>query len=70
MTEDNYVYENVLKEWVNGFLQNEYLSDQCLPSFLMAYKIAEEVVDTYNNEMLHKSIDYMTPTQKFADHWY
>ena len=66
MTEENHVYENALAERVNGILKNEFLLGECLPSYSIASKMVEESVDIYNNERLHMSIAYATPTQKFA----
>ena len=66
MTEENHVYENALAERVNGILKNEFLLGECLPSYKMACKMVKEVINIYNNERLHMSINYMTPARKFA----
>jgi len=66
MTEENHVYENALAERVNGILKGEFLLGECLPSYKMACKMVKEVINIYNNERLHMSINYMTPAQKFA----
>ena len=66
MTEENHVYENALAERVNGILKNEFLLGECLSSYSIARKMVKEVINIYNNERLHMSINYMTPAQKFA----
>lgn len=66
MTEENHVYENAIAERINGILKNEFLLGERLLSYSMARKMVKEVIDIYNNERLHMSIDYMTPAQKFA----
>ena len=66
MTEENHVYENALAERINGILKNEFLLGERLPSYSMAQKMVQEVIEIYNNERLHMSINYMTPAQKFA----
>lgn len=66
MTEENHVYENALAERVNGILKTEFMLEECLQSYSIACKLVKEAVNTYNNMRLHMSLDYMTPTQKFA----
>ncbi len=64
MTEKDHVYENAHAERVNGILKDEFMLGETLVSYDIANKMVKESVDIYNNERLHMSIDYMTPTQK------
>jgi transposase InsO family protein len=70
MTEESHVYENAMAERVNGILKTEFLLGECLPCFSIAQKMVKEVIDIYNNERVHMSIDYMTPAEKFTAYEY
>jgi transposase InsO family protein len=66
MTEENHVYENALAERVNGILKDELQLGEKLVSYSVAKKIVDEAVKIYNEERLHMSLGYITPTQKHA----
>lgn len=63
MTEDNHVYENSLAERVNGILKDEFLLDYTLESSALAKCLVFEAIEIYNNERLHMSLGYLTPSQ-------
>ena len=62
MTEDNHVYENALAERVNGILKDEFLLDHTIESSALAKRLVLESIEIYNNERLHMSLGYLTPT--------
>ncbi len=66
MTEENHVYENAVAERVNGILKDELQLGEKLVSFRVAERMVKEAIQIYNEERLHMSLKYMTPTQKHA----
>jgi len=66
MTEENHVYENALAERVNGILKDELKLGEKLLSYYVAKKLVDEAVKIYNEERLHMSLGYITPSQKHA----
>jgi putative transposase len=62
MTEDNHVYENSLAERVNGILKDEFLLDHTIESSALAKRLVLEAIEIYNNERLHMSLGYRTPS--------
>ena len=66
MTEENHVYENALAERVNGILKDELQLGEKLLSYYVAKQLVDEAVKIYNEERLHMSLGYITPSQKHA----
>lgn len=66
MTEKDHVYENALAERVNGILKDEFLLGERLRSIKVAGIMAKDAIEIYNNERLHTSLDYVTPSEKYA----
>jgi putative transposase len=66
MTEDNHVYENAVAERVNGILKGEFQIDNEFESFEEAEQRISEVIEIYNSKRSHMSINYMTPSEKYA----
>ncbi len=66
MTVDQHVYENAKAERVNGILKNEFLLGEVLISYEVAQKLVAEAIQIYNEERLHLSLDYQTPTMVHA----
>lgn len=63
MTEKDHVYENAQAERVNGILKNELLLQTKFFSYKEAKKAISEAITIYNNERLHLSLNYLTPTR-------
>lgn len=66
MTEEQHVYENAKAERVNGILKNEFLLGDTLVSFEIAQQLVEDSIQIYNDERLHLSLNYQTPTSRHA----
>ena len=66
MTEENHVYENAVAERLNGILKTEFMLGQKLQSFQVACKLTAQAITTYNDERLHTSLNYQTPTDRYA----
>jgi transposase InsO family protein len=66
MTEESHVYENALAERVNGILKHEFGLGKRLRSHGISKKMVKEAIETYNNDRLHMSLNYETPSQKHA----
>ena len=66
MTEENHCYENSLAERVNGILKDEFMLGERLPSLSVARKVVRESISIYNEERLHMSLDYQTPSERYA----
>lgn len=65
MTEEDHVYENALAERVNGILKEEFLiGDTGLPHSILLKKVIASI-RIYNNERLHTSLGYKTPSEVF-----
>lgn len=62
MTEDS-VYENAVAERINGILKQEYMIGEIDCSYVDAKRQIKEAIELYNNERLHCSIYYKTPTE-------
>ena len=62
MTEKDHVYENAQAERLNGILKNELLLETSFYSYKEAKKAVSEAVVIYNNERLHLSLNYLTPS--------
>ena len=63
MTENGDPYENAIAERVNGILKTEWLYDMTLESLAEAKDVVKEIINIYNEERPHLSIEMMTPNQ-------
>ena len=63
MTENGDPRENAIAERVNGILKDEWLNDLVLANLTKARAKIEEIINIYNTERLHLSLDYLTPEQ-------
>jgi len=63
MTENSDPYENAIAERVNGILKTEWLYDMTLKNFAEAKNVVKEVINIYNTERPHSSIEMLTPDQ-------
>lgn len=63
MTEDSNPYENAIAERVNGILKTEWLYDMALKGYKEAQTVVHEIIDIYNNERPHSSIEMLTPAE-------
>jgi len=63
MTENGDPYENAIAERVNGILKTEWLYDMDLKDYSDAYRVIEQIINIYNSERPHASIEMLTPTQ-------
>ena len=63
MTENSDSYENAIAERVNGILKTEWLYDMILKNYVEANNVVKEVVNIYNMERPHSSIEMLTPNQ-------
>lgn len=66
MAEKGNPYENAIAERVNGILKIEFLLEQRFRTKRLAESSVKEAIKTYNEERLHMSIDYLTPSEKYA----
>jgi putative transposase len=66
MTEQDHVYENAVAERVNGILKIEFLLGERLNSLEDAARLAAESIKTYNEQRLHTSLNYRTPSECYA----
>ena len=66
MTEKNHCYENSLAERVNGILKDEFMLGERLPSLSVVRKVVRQSIRIYNEERLHMSLDYQTPSMRYA----
>ncbi len=67
MTEEDHVYENALAERVNGILKDEYYLDELNVNYNESKQIVKEVIESYNNLRIHKSLNYITPRQYYIN---
>ncbi|KAA6320260.1 hypothetical protein EZS27_029943 [termite gut metagenome] len=61
MTENGDPLENAIAERVNGILKTEWIDKQHLKSWEEAQWYVKRVIQLYNTERPHQSIDYLTP---------
>lgn len=66
MAEKGNPYENAVAERVNGILKEEFFLGNTFKTLSEAKKAVKEAIESYNNLRLHMSINYMTPSQKYA----
>lgn len=62
MTENGDPYENPVAERINGILKVELGLDRHFRRFEQAKNHLDKAIWVYNNERLHSSCDYLTPT--------
>jgi transposase InsO family protein len=63
MTENGDPYENAIAERVNGILKTEWLYDLRIKNCTEAKKIVKEIINIYNTERPHSSVEMLTPNQ-------
>ena len=63
MTEHSDPYENAIAERVNGILKTEWLYDMTLKNCEDAKIAVKEIINIYNTERPHSSIQMLTPDQ-------
>ena len=63
MTENSDPYENAIAERVNGILKTEWLYDMELKNFREAQISLTGIIEIYNNERPHSSIEMLTPAE-------
>jgi transposase InsO family protein len=59
-------YDNAIAERVNGILKTEFLLDGTFTDLLSAQRAIREAITTYNDLRPHLSLDYLTPSMKYA----
>lgn len=66
MGETGNPYDNAIAERVNGILKTEFLLNGIFQTVSSAKRAAQEAIETYNNLRPHMSLDYLTPSMKYA----
>jgi transposase InsO family protein len=66
MGESGNPYDNAIAERVNGILKTEFLLDGTFTDLLSAQRAIREAITTYNDLRPHLSLDYLTPSMKYA----
>jgi putative transposase len=59
-------YENAIAERVNGILKTEFYLNATFRSYEIALKATMSAIDLYNNIRPHMSLNYLTPSNKYA----
>jgi transposase InsO family protein len=59
-------YDNAIAERVNGILKMEFLLDSTFADITDATRAAREAILTYNDVRPHMSINYQTPSMRYA----
>lgn len=62
MTESGDPLENAIAERVNGILKMEWLHNNRPETFAEANSVIAKLIDLYNNERPHQSLDYQVPS--------
>lgn len=67
MTESGDPLENPIAERLNGILKGEFTLQKQIsfPSFSVAKKQISKIIDFYNNERPHRSIEMLTPSEAY-----
>lgn len=67
MTEDGDPLENPIAERVNGIIKGEYTLQKQIsfPSFAVAKNQISKIIDFYNNQRPHRSIEMLTPSEAY-----
>ena len=63
MTESGDPKDNAVAERINGVIKNELLKDIAFFSIEEVRTTVEKVIDFYNNERPHMSLDWLTPSE-------
>lgn len=63
MTENGDPRENAIAERVNGILKTEWLYDMELKTATQAQEVLDSIINIYNTERPHMSIEMLTPEQ-------
>lgn len=63
MTESGDPRENAIAERVNGILKDEWINDLNFETIARAKAAIKKIIEAYNTERLHMSIDFQTPEQ-------
>lgn len=63
MTENGDPYENAIAERVNGILKTEWLYDMTLKNYAEAKHATKGIINIYNTERPHSSVEMLTPDQ-------
>lgn len=66
MGESGNPYDNAIAERINGILKTEFFLDVTFSSVENARRAVEEAIATYNDVRPHMSINYLTPSAKYA----
>lgn len=61
MTENGDPLENAIAERVNGILKDEWLNQMEFKNFDEVNEALKTIINTYNQDRLHSSIDFLTP---------
>jgi putative transposase len=67
MTGRNRCYDNAIAERVNGILKNELGMNMMFPDYKTARQSARDAVRIYNEERLHVSLKYRTPSDVYEE---
>lgn len=59
-------YENAVAERVNGILKQEFYLNKTFKDYKLAKEATENAIKLYNNLRPHMSINYLTPSEKYA----
>ncbi|KAA6316914.1 hypothetical protein EZS27_032848 [termite gut metagenome] len=62
MTESGDPLENAIAERINGILKTEWIYNRNFKSWQEAELYVKQIIDLYNNQRPHQSIDYMVPS--------
>lgn len=63
MTESGDPLENAVAERVNGILKREWIYKMTIPSIEECQSLLKRIINFYNNERPHMSIDWQTPAK-------
>lgn len=63
MTQNGDPKENAIAERVNGILKEEWLNRERITTLSQARHVVERVIDVYNNQRPHSSIEMLTPAE-------
>jgi transposase InsO family protein len=75
MSEDGNPLDNAIAERVNGILKDEWINELKIKSAKAAMKKVRQVINIYNSERPHSSVDMLTPDQAHSQsgnlkrHW-
>lgn len=75
MTQNGDPRENAIAERVNGILKDEWINDLKLKSLSDAKRYIGQIIEIYNTDRLHSSINMLTPSQahtltgELKKHW-